>query len=1149
MPIYEGEEDLEFADRSPGSLKQQPQSVQQSPSPLERNPSRFSAKMKLREISHNIQSPDPLSSPLAKTLKGRKKSKIDLRKTSFEASQYIDHLESQLQSTQESLVSPSTGIPLKDKVKYLQAQNQQLYVQLEEWEEYFDTRVKEAVEHINTHELELQRKIKTLEDNLLSKEALIRDLEYRDRDRNRHDQLGLENLKIANEKIEREKQNLEDTNKSLERRNDVLTELLAQSPTRAHHVDDPLTSPTREMFRRTPRPRSMMARTPSNSDHNSRSRPLSLGTTPPLLDRPQEYFTSRAIGCPTAPNSASEPSKQGLSIHAYDSGLGDSYSVQSMGGTASQRNSIMSNSSSSPAAWGLPLPVSPTGSRSDRPTKSRKLRRFASGSTSLKPLVLPAIMGTHSHSLSTSTSSRSIASPTREYSTDSLDPTTAFLSRDSYETPTQPRRNLPGRTTSWAAEDALMALEGKTPEHFDSFEAVLAQNDEPLPNDAEDILHRNVAPQDLMRDFNLARASPSALSQSFIYARPDQDSYTTLGEELAKVNYHGLPSLNGNDIGDLDISPTESPGLPSLKTFDPCLNMDAFSIPYNPSINPGFPRSMPQFTPIQQQHLLQNIDSPLNFPQPQSRVFSSSTNTSAGSNQSRKRRWSLRNSRGNFDSFKDLTFLTPTPKQNRPVHAWPKVQLRRKVVHKRGQSSSVNKRQPKSWRAPNVMNLKSKPSLTSISKSTVLGTFAKYSNYLTRLRTDPTSIARRVIANAWKTNWGKLGTFSWWVLGLFFGARRPTSQVGVVSDIEASARRKWDVAFGGIEGLDSLHDGAHQYQVLRPHHGVSPGYDTASPLYEDQRSAYTPNRAMTGGERRLEGEMSPYSRTDRNESRSNTQGRPKPGWSHSLLLWSKFSFALMLAISGAVVEGPEAMLRECESTSEQESRATSPRSMRDARSKHLSEAEETAEYMFTSSFASGVNDDEVPSAAKFAPQSHSVVPLSHENTDPDKVDHALAKIASTTPRVPPPTTRNTIFNRDYSAEMRSREKLEAQRNDMLAADKAISFGTPRREASDVANVLQRPRGSTIARQDFQVSTMSDEDKENQYQGYETDEIGEGPDFYDAGGHSSTDNDYDHDDEYKNVQTIKASRLPQRQSISDVTWWQNMGTNDFDRGRI
>src|SRR5947209_190897 len=80
--------------------------------------------------------------------------------------------------------------------------------------------------------------------------------------------------------MDQEKASLEEANHVVEKRNEALTELLAQSPTRSHQEFE-LPSPMQLDSRRTPRPKSMMMpKIPSPPRTENCHRPRSLQPSP-----------------------------------------------------------------------------------------------------------------------------------------------------------------------------------------------------------------------------------------------------------------------------------------------------------------------------------------------------------------------------------------------------------------------------------------------------------------------------------------------------------------------------------------------------------------------------------------------------------------------------------------------------------------------------------------------------------------------------------------------------------------------------------------------------------------------------------------------------------------------------------------------------
>ena len=1100
IPIFEEDEGIHPKTESPTSWYHDASSTQQSPvhmgivvdSP---------AMMKLREISGNAQSPPSHISPLARQSKGRRKTKYSPRKSSFEASKYIDHLESQLQATQQSLISPNTGKPLEDKIRALQAENQDLRGQVQEWEERFEMRLKDAIEHKTLVELELTKRIKSLETQVSTKEATIQDLQRQTNERLRYDQGNVENLRLTNERISREKQCLEETNRGLERRNDILTELLAQTPTRAQQASE-VTSPTREMFRRTPRPRSMLVKLPSPGDRIRPERPLSVQPSP-SLGTSHDYFSPRTAFLQQGRHPANrDPTKPATDSHSLDSGLGESCSGKSPDGHNSKRSSMASSTPMSPSAWGFPLPASPTDDKSGKAARSRNLRRFASGSTSLKPLVLPALTGTGNPSSPSASSNHGIGSPVRAFSMESFDPTSAFISPEMFETPTQPRRrpsvHSNARSSAWLEEDALNALEGNSRQYSESFEEALARHagrsergikssileDEYTPYLSRASEKAEFTPNTL-DNLILEEETTDVLNDSLQSANGDPHSFTNLACELSDADIHGLPSLEDVDVGDFGDPLLNAIEVPSLDVFDPALNLDLSPLHLDPGRPPGFQLIVPPPAPTPPHQagvppavLKFNSQAPLQKGQ------QALSNISSPS--SRKRRRSEHKSSGTFDLLKDATAITPTPKIKLAVSAWPKSDVEPGSAVNRTAEPRSSRFTQSQTRRQKSRQFKSKPTLSPVTQSSKLGTFVQYTTCLARFRADPTAMARRVIANAWHRQWKRLGQFSWWVLGLFLGRKATEASVRGpgTCGLSESGRRKWELAFGGVEGLEG-------YEVL----------DQAEALALDKARATGSDQQTMGEVRRRGDQVSPQELSDESLNESEAKGHCEPqvgpdrdsprrhvsgSWSRPLYLWGKFSFALILAIGGAVIEGPAAMLQDCD--------AELPRSS-------------TTGSDITRS-STGVNRC-----------------ISSPQSDSDLLkffacEHALM---------------------DEQPAKRSRRKLDAQRN-FMAADCSLQFGTSARSETVEAHSPGNRQGAT------RISNK-DRSRQNWHPADGKENMQLGNDERDGAPGDDDDDDPIQRDLDQSGQTIRPGQMVSRQSIQDVSWFQNLGVQDFDRGRI
>lgn len=300
----------------------------------------------------NPSSPLSQQSEIQVNKRDARSSKVD-----YETARYIEHLESQLAAAQSDLNlmhSPSTK-PRSSKLRSLVAEVKVLQQEIAEWESKFEARVQEEVKARTEIENRLRSRIVFLEGQHEADLCRIKELEC-ERD--------LQAQKLRNAEA------LRSTNRSLERRIDVLTELLAQSPVRVDPPRSPVrdvTSPTRSPGHKLPRPRSMLPIVPPRLD--SSYQPL----TVPSSDAAQEH---------------SENKRNTPQPDVCEREDADDCTVSSTCACRSQRSSTFSHISTTSTQFSLPLPVSPeiqgrTGAR------QRNMRRFPSGNCTLKPLILP----------------------------------------------------------------------------------------------------------------------------------------------------------------------------------------------------------------------------------------------------------------------------------------------------------------------------------------------------------------------------------------------------------------------------------------------------------------------------------------------------------------------------------------------------------------------------------------------------------------------------------------------------------------------------------------------------------------------------------------------------------------------------------------
>ncbi|KAL8749368.1 MAG: hypothetical protein Q9184_006832 [Pyrenodesmia sp. 2 TL-2023] len=433
--------------------------------------------MKPREVSFNGRTPPTQTSPLAKQSRSRNGTRVHQRSTSAEAAKYIDHLESQLVAVNtklDSLMSPTSHKTRAAKLRALTSEARSLRQQLLEWEQKFEERVKNERDQLAEVEMSLTDRLQALEDEVETKDNRVKDLEW---------EIG--NLKTRVKHAE----GLEVVNTDLERRIDLLTNLLVQSPTKLD-LCSAATSPSKEEpHNRITRPRSMMPRIPPSPG----SLRLSLNTSSEVQYRRSRRNTASTCSASPSPEPATAMQREHMqttegmkeSKTSSQSGSGNSSIFRSPPSSSSRPTSLYSSSSFGACSWGLTLPPEPAAAGKVN-HKQRRMRRFPSGAASLKPLILPTAAGTPSLPASAPVHDTFRDPPHQDFSHVSLDPTVAFLSRYDFSspsnTPTQPSRR---RSASSAHSEAFYALEGRSSSSADKDDghAMLSPrsySDEPL---------------------------------------------------------------------------------------------------------------------------------------------------------------------------------------------------------------------------------------------------------------------------------------------------------------------------------------------------------------------------------------------------------------------------------------------------------------------------------------------------------------------------------------------------------------------------------------------------------------------------------------------------------------------------------------------
>lgn len=820
-----------------------------------------STDMGLREVSVNLHrsSPNPAGSPYYASIRSSARRRTSQAKHRFNSEEYIQHIENELQMVKDAMYSPNTHLPWKEKLKKAKHENEQLKKELETLQSSFELELRNTVERLTENELRLKRKVRDLEEYAEQKDATIKELEY-NREESRLDQGAVETLRARLDKLEEERLSLEVTNRGMTKRNEVLTQLLALSPTKSHHGAD-LPTPRR----RKNRPMSLIIpRMPSSPAQSTPlSRPQSVLISPGHAER--SYFSRYPLSSPVVSSpSFHRPtcSESTDDIHSIDSGLGESC-VQSTRPAASRRSTLASHVSSSPE-----LPPTTHTDHVARPLlhgrqpSKRRPRKFMPGSTQLKPLLLPTFTAENGNLPYASP----LTSPQRSAQT--FIDSNPLNASDPGE-PTMPTDNAGRRiVTSPSYPDHLPSAPGPSFQSLDEVFAKLGedmqQNSTPGPSwtDGTGQDQRDIAGTDSGMPFvhsDFARKSPRPRITSWVLK-----TVPTPPSGADVIYDHGHPSVEQGpyykSLVPSDISSSDHLDRDSDPEISPV------EVP-RPLFSRAVSRSLDQ---AYLEYRSQLEDSPLN---PRKRRKGSRTDVRLSSDEGSQHS----SCAGGPGALNPRPILNPKSLKDRSP---PDYQSRRRSSY-RMKTGNTNGLSP--LELLQQRGIGSKP-LAAITIQTIYATLSKYTSYIRTFKQDPLALARRVIANAWRSNWAVFGKMSWWVLGLFIGRRR---------SIASNDGWNWDVYDG-----ESI---AHKYCSNDDGTEVSDGRLHCES--ERDHPAHVRNLCDSRG--------SHVTAHDQTKQNMNMQ-RAKPGWSNSLLLWGKFSVAIMLAVGGAIVRGPGDMLRETE---------------------------------------------------------------------------------------------------------------------------------------------------------------------------------------------------------------------------------------------
>lgn len=324
------------------------------------------ATQRPRRAGHRLTSNKALETdeqPSKGTMRQRSvksKAKITHRKRSLsaETSKYIEHLESELANTQSqlsSITSPSVTREQSSKVRSLNAETKKLQDDLLEWEYKYEERVQQEIDKHFTIENDLRARIRHLEQDAEDSHVRIHELELQ---------------------VETTKQSMqvaEDANNNLEKRLEIMSELLASTKVDLH-------AETPGRGRRHVRPKSMLPRFPTASSlmgsperqaHTQPTSPLSFAHNDPrhgILDSAINNMAQRD----QSPEH-SDVTSEVESIFSEDSATCDS---------VTSAETFEAQPSFNPWSVSSRPPQ-------DKSKPARRMRRFGAGSFGPKPLILP----------------------------------------------------------------------------------------------------------------------------------------------------------------------------------------------------------------------------------------------------------------------------------------------------------------------------------------------------------------------------------------------------------------------------------------------------------------------------------------------------------------------------------------------------------------------------------------------------------------------------------------------------------------------------------------------------------------------------------------------------------------------------------------
>jgi hypothetical protein len=329
-----------------------------------------SANMKLRETSLNPKTP----SPIRKTRRTPPKGASGSKAAALEQAKYVDHIEAQLAAAQTELRSYKSPTILTSngaKLRALSAENKALKKDIADWELKFSERVAEETSERQEYEAGLKAKLRVLEQDAENRTLRLVEMEAE-----------IDNFAKKSEELRA----VEKENASLQRRLDILTELLGQSPSVG--ALSPVRASYQERRPRLGRPQSHYQRlssdeTPMATRYGKRH---SLSISTGVNTSPRQHSSS-ASEDHIQPSPKNKRHSQSFS-NDWDT-MGSRTSVDWTSQSMSRPSSILSDSSTSAFSWNHALPPLIEVNRRES-SRQRRMRRFPGGAGGPKTLILPA---------------------------------------------------------------------------------------------------------------------------------------------------------------------------------------------------------------------------------------------------------------------------------------------------------------------------------------------------------------------------------------------------------------------------------------------------------------------------------------------------------------------------------------------------------------------------------------------------------------------------------------------------------------------------------------------------------------------------------------------------------------------------------------